>query len=358
MDARRIKKTEKKEGKLALITGITGQDGGYLTEFLIEKGYKVLGILRITSVTTTEKTQYFKKFGDGVELIYSDMTDFGELISILKEFQPDEIYNLAAQQNIKTSFDQPEYVTQVSGLGTLRILEALKITGLKTKYYNASSSELFGKQEEGKRQNETTPFYPRSPYAIAKLYGYWMCVNYREAYGIHASNGILFNHESERRSPEFVTRKITSSVAKIKLGKLDCLYLGNIDSKKDWSHAIDVVESMWLMLQQEEADDYCICSGEQHSVRQFCEDAFKAVDITIEWKGKTGTVEEYGIDTKTQKKVIGINPEFFRPTDTAFICGDPTKAEKKLGWKRKYTFSEMIASMVKNDLELVAQNKL
>lgn len=286
------------------------------------------------------------------------MTDFGELLNILTEFEPDEIYNLAAQQNIQSSFNQPEYVAQVCGLGTLRILEAIKTTGIKTKYYNASSSELFGKQEEGKPQNELTPFYCRSPYAVAKLYSYWICVNYREAYGIYAVNGILFNHESERRSPEFVTRKITVSAAKIKLGLQECLYLGNIDSRKDWGHAKDFVESMWLMLQQDEPDDYCISTGETHSVREFCENAFEALDIKIEWKEEKGTVKEYGVDSKTGKKIVGIDPAFFRPTDTAFIWGDPKKAETKLGWKRKYSFKDIVSCMVKNDLKLVSENKL
>lgn len=287
------------------------------------------------------------------------MTDFGELIGILKDIQPDELYNLAAQSHIQLSFELPEYTMNVDAIGTLRLFEAIRISGLSSKIrvFQASSSELFGKQEAGKPQCETTPFYPRSPYAVAKLFSYWTVINYREAYGIYAVNGILFNHESERRPQYYVTRKITACVARIWSGVDETLSLGNIDSLKDWGHSQDYVQCMWLMLQQEKPDDFVVATGEQHSVREFCEYAFECVGIQLQWRGERGSVEEYGVNADNGKTIVRIDKQFFRPAETANIWGDPSKAEQKLNWKRKITFKDLVKLMVNHDVFLLSSNK-
>ena len=340
--------------KKALITGITGQDGSYLAEFLLEKGYEVHGIKRRSSSFNTERIDHL--YRDPHErnrrfvLHYGDMTDAVNLFRIVREVWPDEIYNLAAQSHVKVSFEMPEYTGNTDGLGTLRLLEIIRTLGLekKTKFYQASTSELFSGKPGEEPQNENTPFHPRSPYAVAKLYAYWITVNYREAYDIFACNGILFNHESSRRGETFVTRKITRAAARIGLGLQDKLYLGNLNAKRDWGYSKDAVRAMWLMLQQPEPDDYVIATGKQHSVREFCELAFKEVGIDLEWQGKG--IDEKGIDKKTGKIVVEVDPRYFRPAEVESLLGDSTKAKKKLGWQPKISFQELVKEMVKSDL--------
>ena len=342
--------------KIALITGITGQDGAYLAEFLLNKGYEVHGIKRRSSSFNTarvdhlytdphiEDNKFFMHFGE--------ITDATNLISLIQKIKPDEIYNLAAQSHVQVSFETAEYTATTDGLGPLRILEAIKILGLEntTRFYQASTSELFGKTTKIP-QDEMTPFYPRSPYAVAKLYGYWITVNYREAYGIHASNGILFNHESPIRGETFVTRKITRAVAAIKQGLEDKLFLGNINAVRDWGHAKDFVDGMWRMLQQKTPGDYILATGEQHSVREFVELAFSEIDINIIWAGK-GT-EEKGLDEKSGKILVEIDPRYFRPTETDILLGDPTKAQKILNWQHTTSFAQLIHEMVTHDIDLL-----
>lgn len=344
--------------KVALITGITGQDGSYLSELLLEKGYTVYGIVRRSSSFNTKRIERLYKDPhvpkSRFKLLYGDLTDTANIISIVNKVRPDEIYNLGAQSHVKVSFEMPEYTANVDGMGTLRILEAIRACGLTNtvKFYQASTSELYGKVQETP-QKETTPFYPRSPYGCAKIMSYWMVINYREAYNMFALNGILFNHESIRRGPTFVTRKITMAVARIKRGVQDCLYLGNLDSLRDWGHAKDYVEAMWLMLQQEKPEDFVVATGEMHSVREFCEKAFAVAGITIKWQGPKGSPEEEGIDVATGKSVIKIDKRYFRPTEVDLLLGDPSKAEKQLGWKRKVSFDELVKGMVEGDLELL-----
>lgn len=345
--------------KVALITGITGQDGAYLAEFLLEKGYIVHGIKRRSSSFNTARIDHLYK--DPHErnvnffMHYGDLTDSTNLIRIIQEVQPDEIYNLAAQSHVQVSFETPEYTANSDAIGTLRLLEAIRILGLekKTKFYQASTSELYGKVQEIP-QKETTPFYPRSPYAAAKLYAYWITINYREAYSIFACNGILFNHESPIRGETFVTRKITMAATKIKYGIQDRLYLGNLDSKRDWGFAKDYVEAMWLMLQQEKPDDYVIATGETHSVREFTELAFKELGINITWQGKGE--EEVGIDAITNKILVEVDPEYYRPTEVDILIGDPSKARRKLGWEPKVRLEELVKMMVKSDEEEVLKS--
>ena len=336
--------------KTALITGITGQDGSYLAEFLLGKGYTVNGILRPASVFTSDRIDhlYYDKniIDKKLFLHWGDMTDSSNLNRLLEKIKPDEIYNLAAQSHVKVSFDIPEYTAEVDAVGTLRFLDAIKESGIKTKFYQASTSELYGKVVETP-QSETTPFYPRSPYAAAKLYAYWATINYREAYGLFACNGILFNHESPRRGKTFVTRKITLAAANIKLDRQEKLILGNLDAKRDWGYAPEFVESMWLMLQHEKPDDYVVATGETHSVREFCEFAFNELDIDIKWEGKG--VNEKGIDKKSGKMLVEVSPKYFRPTEVDILVGDPHKAEAKLGWKAKTKFSDLVKIMVQAD---------
>jgi len=344
--------------KVALVTGITGQDGSYLSEFLLEKGYTVYGIIRRSSSFNTGRIEHLYKDPHIPEaryrLLYGDLTDSANLIAIINQIKPDEIYNLGAQSHVKVSFELPEYTANVDAMGTLRILEAIRSAGLEKtcKLYQASTSELYGLVQEP-IQSETTPFYPRSPYAVAKQFSYWMIVNYREAYDIFAVNGILFNHESIRRGPTFVTRKITMAVARIKRGLQECLYLGNLDSKRDWGHAKDYVEAMWLMLQAEKPQDFVVATGETHSVREFCELAFGYAGIKLEWKGERGTVDEYGVDAATGKVILRIDERYFRPTEVDLLLGNPAKAENELGWKRKVTFDELVKDMVEGDLKLL-----
>lgn len=339
--------------KKALITGITGQDGAYLAELLLSKGYEVHGIKRRASQFNTDRIDHLYKdqHEDNVKffLHYGDMVDSTNLIRIIQEVQPDEIYNLAAQSHVQVSFETPEYTADADAIGTLRILEAIRILGLekKTRFYQASTSELYGLVQETP-QKESTPFYPRSPYAVAKLYGYWITVNYREAYHMYACNGILFNHESPRRGETFVTRKITRAVARIKLGLQEKVYLGNLSSKRDWGYAKDYVEAMWLLLQQDKPEDFVIATGETHEVREFVELAFKEVGITIEWQGIG--VEEKGIDKATGKVLVEVDQRYFRPTEVELLLGDATKAQEKLGWKPKTTLAELVSMMVKEDL--------
>lgn len=338
--------------KKALITGITGQDGSYLAEFLLEKDYEIHGVVRRASNPNTSRIDHLIRQGD-IMLHDGDLSDSSSLIRIVAKVQPDEIYNLAAQSHVQVSFDVPEYSGDVDALGVLRILEAVKILGLteKTRIYQASTSELFGKVEEIP-QKETTPFHPYSPYAVAKQYGFWITKEYREAYGMFAVNGILFNHESERRGETFVTRKITLAAARIAQGKQDKLELGNLDAKRDWGYAKDYVECMWLMLQTEKPEDYVIATGETHTVREFCTLAFKTVGIELEWTGSG--VEEKGICKKTGKVVVEINPKYFRPTEVELLLGDPTKAKTELGWNpTKTSFEELVELMVKADYERV-----
>lgn len=328
----------------AFITGITGQDGAYLAEFLLNKGYEVHGLQRRSSTANTSRINHLL---DRITLHYGDVTDTSNIMRLLSEIRPDELYNLAAQSHVAVSFETPEYTAQADGLGVLRILEALRILKLThTKFYQASTSELFGKVQETP-QTETTPFYPCSPYAIAKLYAYWTVVNYRKAYGIFACNGILFNHESPLRGETFVTRKITLAVARIAQGCNEILQLGNLDALRDWGYAPDYVEAMWLMLQQERAEDFVIATGRMHTVREFVVCAFAHIGITITWHGSG--VAEYGVDIATGKTHITIDPQFFRPTEVELLCGDPSKAYKKLGWRPKITFNELVKIMVDAD---------
>jgi len=346
--------------KIALITGITGQDGAYLAEFLLHKGYEVHGIKRRSSLFNTDRIDHLYQdphmAGRKFVLHYGDMTDSSSLIRIIQQVQPDEIYNLAAQSHVAVSFEEPEYTANSDALGPLRVLEAIRILGLekKTRFYQASTSELFGKVQEIP-QRETTPFYPRSPYAVAKLYAYWITVNYREAYGIYACNGILFNHESPVRGETFVTRKITRALARIKLGLQDCVYLGNLDAKRDWGHAKDYVEMQWLMLQQEQPEDYVIATGQQQSVRDFVNAAAAELGTKIRWEG-TG-VEEKGYDEKGNC-IVAVDARYFRPTEVETLLGDPSKAKSKLGWVPKVTFKELVAEMVREDLKAAERDEL
>jgi GDPmannose 4,6-dehydratase len=346
--------------KTALITGVTGQDGAYLSELLLEKGYTVHGIKRRSSSFNTGRIEHL--YQDPHEkdqrfvLHYGDMTDSTNLIRIIQQTQPDEIYNLAAQSHVAVSFETPEYTGNADAVGTLRMLEAIRILGMekKTRFYQASTSELYGKVQEVP-QSETTPFYPRSPYAAAKLYAYWIVVNYREAYGMHASNGILFNHESPLRGETFVTRKITRAVAAIKQGFQDKLYLGNLDAKRDWGHAREYVRGMWLMLQQDEPDDYVLATGETTLVRDFVTKAFSEVGIDIAWSGQG--VDEKGTDTATGKVVVEVDPRYFRPTEVELLLGDPTKAREKLGWVHETKWEALCAEMVAADMVTVARER-
>jgi GDPmannose 4,6-dehydratase len=327
--------------KVALLTGITGQDGSYLAELLLEKGYEVHGIIRRASQINTQRIDHIY---DQIKLHYGDLTDSTNLVRVIQKVQPDEIYNLGAQSHVKVSFEIPEYTGMVDGLGTLRILEAVRLLGMenKTRIYQASTSEMFGKVQEIP-QKETTPFYPRSPYGVAKLYGYWIVKNYRESYGLHASSGILFNHESPRRGETFVTRKITRGLSRISVGEQDILYLGNLNAKRDWGHARDFVEAMWLMLQQDEADDYVIATGKQYSVREFVEAAAPYFGMKIEWMGEG--IDEVGYDWNTKKAVIKVNPKYFRPAEVETLLGDATKAKEKLGWEPKISFNQLVEDM-------------
>ena len=342
--------------KKALITGVTGQDGSYLAELLLEKEYEVHGIVRRASTEKKERIDHLEG-NPNFHLHYGDLTDSLSLVKIISKVEPDEIYNLAAQSHVAVSFEVPEYTADATGTGVIRLLEAIRICGLekKCRFYQASTSELFGKVQEIP-QSETTPFYPYSPYAAAKQYAYWVVRNYREGYGMFATNGILFNHESERRGETFVTRKITLAAAKIAAGVQDKLYLGNLDALRDWGYAKDYVECMWLMLQHNEPDDFVVATGEQYSVRDFCTRAFKRAGIELSWEG-TG-VEEKGIDANTGKVVVEVSPEFFRPTDVVTLLGNPAKAKEKLGWNpRKTSFDELVNIMVDNDIKLVEKIK-
>ena len=327
--------------KTALITGITGQDGSYLAELLLEKGYEVHGIVRRSSLINTHRINHIF---DRLNLHYGDLTDSTNLVRVIQHVQPDEIYNLGAQSHVKVSFEMPEYTGMVDGLGTLRILEAVRLLGMenKTRIYQASTSEMYGKVVEIP-QKETTPFYPRSPYGVAKVYGYWIIKNYRESYGLHASSGILFNHESPRRGETFVTRKITRGLSSISVGEQDILYLGNLNAKRDWGHAKDFVEAMWLMLQQDEPDDYVIATGEQYSVREFVEVAAPYFGMNIVWEGEG--VGEVGIDKNTKRTVIKVSPKYFRPAEVETLLGDATKAKEKLGWEPKFSFKQLVEDM-------------
>ena len=351
--------------KVALITGVTGQDGSFLAEFLIEKGYEVHGIIRRSSSFNTERIEhlYFEEWvrdmkrGRALNLHYGDMTDSSSLIRIIQQTQPDEIYNLAAQSHVKVSFDVPEYTAETDATGTLRLLEAVRILGLekKTKIYQASTSELFGLVQEIP-QRETTPFYPRSPYGVAKLYGFWITKNYRESYGMFAVNGILFNHESERRGETFVTRKITLAAARIAAGEQDKLYLGNLSALRDWGYARDYVECMWLMLQHDTPEDFVIATSEQHSVREFTERAFHEVGIDLRWEGEG--IEERGIDIATGRVLVEVDPKYFRPAEVETLLGDPTKAKELLGWNpSKTSFEELVRIMVRHDVAYVQSHK-
>ncbi|MGB0083713.1 MAG: GDP-mannose 4,6-dehydratase [Terracidiphilus sp.] len=343
--------------KVALVTGVTGQDGAYLSELLLSKGYIVHGIKRRSSSFNSARIDHMYQDphvpGAHFQIHYGDMTDSTNLIRIIQSVQPDEIYNLAAQSHVQVSFETPEYTANADATGALRILEAIRILDLaeKTRFYQASTSELYGKVQEVP-QKETTPFYPRSPYGVAKLYAYWITVNYREAYGIHASNGILFNHESPIRGETFVTRKITRAVAAIHLGVQKTLFIGNLDAKRDWGHARDYVEGMWRIVQQPEAGDYVLATGEAHSVREFVELAFSKVGRKIEWRGKG--VDEIGINSVTGETLVKIDSRYFRPTEVDLLLGDPSKARTVLGWEHKVTFPELVSEMVESDLKVVA----
>ena len=328
--------------KVALITGITGQDGSYLAELLLEKGYEVHGIVRRASLINTHRIDHIY---EQIKLHYGDLTDAMSVTNLIKDVEPDEIYNLGAQSHVKVSFEIPEYTSQVDGLGTLRVLEAVRLLGMemKTRVYQASTSELYGEVQQTP-QTETTPFYPRSPYGVAKLYGYWIVKNYRESYGIHASSGILFNHESPRRGETFVTRKITRGLSGISVGEQECLYLGNLNAKRDWGHAKDYVEAMWLMLQQDEPDDYVIATGEQYSVKDFVDKAAPFFGFNIEWMGE-GELE-FGYDWNTKRKVIAVDKKYFRPAEVESLLGDASKAKQKLGWEPKISFDQLIEDMV------------
>lgn len=345
--------------KTALITGVTGQDGSYLAEFLLEKGYEVHGIKRRASLIKTDRIDhiYQDPHNEDVNffLHYGDMTDTSNLVRLVQEIEPDEVYNLAAQSHVQVSFDTPEYTTDVDAVGVLRLLEAIRLLDMEkdVKFYQASTSELYGKVQEVP-QDENTPFYPRSPYAAAKLYGYWITVNYREAYDIHASNGILFNHESCRRGETFVTRKITRAVANIEKGNQDKLYLGNLDSKRDWGHAKDFVRGMWMMLQQDEPDDYVLATGEVHTVREFCEAAFSEVGRELYWEGSG--VDEKGYDKDTDECLVEVDPQYFRPTEVELLKGDPSKAKSDFNWNLQYSFEELVQNMVREDLKSISNN--
>ncbi|MCX7157478.1 MAG: GDP-mannose 4,6-dehydratase [Rhodocyclales bacterium] len=346
--------------KIALITGVTGQDGAYLAEFLLDKGYEVHGIKRRTSLFNTDRIDHLYQdphvANRRFTLHHGDMTDSSSLVRIIQQVQPDEIYNLAAQSHVAVSFEEPEYTANSDALGALRILEAMRILGMekKTRFYQASTSELFGLVQETP-QKETTPFYPRSPYAVAKLYAYWITVNYREAYGMYACNGILFNHESPVRGETFVTRKITRALARIKLGLQDCLFLGNLDSKRDWGHARDYIEMQWLMLQQEKPEDFVIATGVQYSVRDFVNAAAAEIGIAVDWRG--AGVDEKGYDAQG-KCIVQVDPRYFRPTEVETLLGDATKAREKLGWTPRITFAELVAEMVREDLKAAERDEL
>lgn len=346
--------------KKAIITGITGQDGAYLAELLIEKGYEVHGIRRRTSLFNTDRIDHLYQDphlpGTRLFLHYGDLTDTSCLVRIIQQVQPDEIYNLAAQSHVAVSFEEPEYTANSDALGALRILEAIRLLGLekKTKFYQASTSELYGLVQEIP-QKETTPFYPRSPYAVAKLYAYWITVNYREAYGIYACNGILFNHESPLRGETFVTRKITRALARIKLGLQECLYLGNLNAKRDWGHAKDYVEMQWMMLQQDKPEDFVIATGVQYSVRDFINAAAKELGMSIQWDGEDVNEKGYNANGKC---IVAVDPRYFRPTEVETLLGDPSKAKEKLGWTPKITFDELVAEMVREDLKSAERDEL
>ena len=331
--------------KVALITGITGQDGSYLAELLLEKGYEVHGIVRRASLINTHRIDHIY---EQINLHYGDLTDSTNLVRVIQQVQPDEIYNLGAQSHVKVSFEMPEYTGMVDGLGTLRILEAVRLLGMeeKTKIYQASTSEMFGKVQEVP-QRETTPFYPRSPYGCAKVYGYWITKNYREAYGLYACTGILFNHESPRRGETFVTRKITMGLKAIFEGRQNVLYLGNLDAKRDWGHAKDYVRAMWLMLQQDTPEDYVIATGEQYSVREFVEKAAPYFGFDIEWHGQGE--DEIGMDKNTKKTIIAVNPKYYRPTEVETLLGDSTKAKEEIGWEPEISFNDLVMEMCKNE---------
>ena len=337
--------------KSALITGITGQDGSYLAELLLEKGYKVYGLVRRKSKLDFNNAEHLK---DKVEFIFGDMTDVSSLIRAMKISEADEVYNLAAQSFVATSWESPLATAEIDGVGVTNILEAIRTVKPEARFYQASTSEMFGLVQEIP-QKETTPFYPRSPYGVAKLYGHWITKNYRESYGLFACSGILFNHESERRGEEFVTRKITKAVARIKNGLQDTLEVGNLNAKRDWGHSRDYVEAMWLMLQQDKPDDYVISTGETHPVREFVELAFKAAGMEVEWHGSE--VDEYATLKGTDKVVVKVNPKFYRPAEVELLIGDCSKAEKKLGWKRKINYEQLVKLMVENDLKLIEKSK-
>jgi GDPmannose 4,6-dehydratase len=347
--------------KCALITGITGQDGAYLAEFLLNKGYAVHGVKRRASSFNTDRIDhlYHDPHATGRQLFlhYGDLTDATNLIRIVQQIQPDEIYNLAAQSHVAVSFETPEYTANADALGTLRLLEAIRLLGMvdRTRFYQASTSEMFGKVQETP-QRETTPFYPRSPYGVAKLYAYWITVNYREAYGLYACNGILFNHESPVRGETFVTRKITRGLARIREGLDDCLYLGNLDSLRDWGHARDYVRAQWMMLQQSAPEDYVIATGEQHSVREFIERAADRMDMRIEWRGSG--VEETGVDQNSGRTIIRIDARYFRPTEVQTLLGDASKARARLGWKAEISFESLVQEMVQSDLEIARRDAM
>lgn len=347
--------------KVALVTGVTGQDGSYLAELLLEKGYEVHGVVRRASTLNRARIDHLHTPGDTTKedekdraerfhLHYADLSDAASLNAVLAKCQPDEVYNLAAQSHVAISFEIPEYTGEVSGLGTIRLLEAIRTLDKEVKFYQASTSELFGKVKETP-QTEKTPFHPRSPYGVAKLYSFWITKNYREAYDLFAVNGILFNHESERRGKNFVSRKITHGLCEVKLGKRETLYLGNLDAKRDWGHARDYVEAMWLMLQADKPDDYVIASGETHTVREFVEEACAILEIPLEWRGSG--LEEVGVDSVTGKTIIAVSPKFFRPSEVDILLGDPSRAKQELGWKPKVSYKELVRLMVESDLKML-----
>ncbi len=347
--------------KKALITGVTGQDGSYLAELLLSKGYEVHGIKRRSSSFNTTRVDHIyedKHNSPRFLMHYGDLTDSTNMIRLVQDIQPDEIYNLGAMSHVKVSFDEPEYVANADGIGALRLLEAIRLLGMekKTKFYQASTSELYGLVQEVP-QRETTPFYPRSPYGVAKMYAYWITVNYREAYNMFACNGILFNHESPRRGETFVTRKITMAVANIKYGKQKCLYLGNLEAKRDWGYAPEYVEGMWRMLQADKPEDFVLATGETITVKEFVQESFKVAGINIEWKGTPGSVNEFGVNTKTGETVVKVDPSYFRPTEVELLIGDPTKAKEKLGWVAQTKFKDLCRIMTEADLQLLANNK-
>lgn len=347
--------------KKALITGITGQDGAYLAEFLLNKGYEVHGIRRRTSLFNTDRIDHLYRDPHDRDarmfLHYGDMTDSMSLVRVMQQIQPDEVYNLAAQSHVAVSFEEPEYTANSDAIGTLRLLDSIRILGFekKTRFYQASTSELYGKVQKIP-QNEETPFYPRSPYAVAKLYAYWITVNYRESYGLFACNGILFNHESPLRGETFVTRKITRGMARISLGMQDCLYLGNLDAMRDWGHALDYVEMQWLMLQQDTPEDYVIATGKQYSVRDFLMAVAKNLGMSLEWHGKG--MDEYAVDPATGRTVVKVDREYFRPAEVDTLLGDPSKAKRKLGWAPKISFEELVSEMVDTDYRLAEIEKM